>query len=385
MLRIVTLTTLYPNAAQPGLGSFVEAQTRRLAGLGDVDLRVIAPIGVPPVAFGRYRPLAALPAREAWNGVTVLRPRFALLPGLGVRTNPQAIVRACLPAFDTLRREGFAPQVIDAEFFFPCGVAAAELARRLALPLLIKARGSDIHHWGRHPVAAPQIVAAARRADRMLAVSAALRADMIALGMDGQRIDVHYTGVDLERFAIADRAAARAALGVDGPVVAAIGNLIGLKGHRLLLDALPLLPGANLVIAGDGPERMALEIRARELGIDKWVRLLGRLPPERIATLLNAADVLAHPSLREGLANSWVEALACGTPVVTSDIGSAREVIVTPAAGRVVARTPEAFAAAIADLLANPPLREVTRAAALPFTWERNTMALHAALTAIAA
>jgi hypothetical protein len=75
--------------------------------------------------------------------------------------------------------------VIDASFFFPDGPAAVALGRRFGVPVSIKARGADVHFWGRQPATAAQVLAAGRAADGLLAVSAAMRDDMIALGMPG--------------------------------------------------------------------------------------------------------------------------------------------------------------------------------------------------------
>ena len=211
MLRVLTLSTLYPSAARPGFGLFVEGQTARLAARPDVDLRVIAPVGVPPFPLSlrdSQAPVRRLPEDELWNGVRVLRPRFTALPLIGWRFNPERVEWAVLRAMGRLRAEGFIPDVIDAEFFFPDGVAAARLGRRIGIPVSIKARGSDIHYWGSKARARKAMLDAAAGAGGLLAVSEALKKDMVALGMRADRIKVHYTGVDLERFHIQDRRAA---------------------------------------------------------------------------------------------------------------------------------------------------------------------------------
>ncbi|HEX8262141.1 MAG TPA: glycosyltransferase, partial [Allosphingosinicella sp.] len=241
----------------------------------------------------------------------------------------------------------------------------------------IKARGSDIHYWGRRPAIAARMLEAARRAGGLLAVSAALRLDMAAMGMPEDRIRVHHTGVELDRFRPLDRPAAKRALGVAGPLIVAAGNLVPLKGHRLAVEAAALLPGATLLIAGEGPERAALEALIAKLGLGSRVRLLGGVAPEAMPELLGAADLMLLPSEREGLANVWVEALACGTPILIADVGGAREVLDRPAAGRLVARDPAAIAAAALEMLAAPPDPAAVRRAAERFSWERNAEELH--------
>ncbi|RHW16805.1 glycosyltransferase family 4 protein [Sphingomonas gilva] len=379
MLRVLTLSTLFPDAARPNFGLFVERQTLGLAAHPDVEVKVVAPRGLPPFPLDRHPHYAGLrgrPLREDWNGLDVHRPRFLAPPMTQGRFHARALARALIPVLDAIRRD-FAFDVIDAEFFFPDGPAAVALGRRYGVPVSIKARGADIHHWGRAPATAAQVLAAGREAGGLLAVAGALKADMAALGMPADRIRVHHTGVDLTAFRpAADRAAAKAALGVAGPLVVSVGALIPRKGHDLTIRAVASLPDACLRIAGEGPERGRLEALARELGVADRVALLGSAPHADLPPLLAAADVLALPSTSEGLANAWVEALASGTPVVTSDVGGARECIDRPAAGRIVARDPAAIAAAIADLLADPPDPQATRAAAERFTWEANTAAL---------
>lgn len=387
MLRVLTLSTLFPDATRPNFGGFVERQTLGLAAHPDVDLKIVAPIGLPPGIlrnFRHYAPLATLPHRESWKGVDLHRPRFTALPFTKGRHHAAALERALVPVLDTIR-EDFAFDVIDASFFFPDGPAAVALGRRYGVPVSIKARGADIHHWGNAPATATQVRSAGQGAAGLLAVSAAMKADMVAIGLPADRIRIHHTGVDQDRFRPLDRAVGKAALGVAGPLVVSVGALIPRKGHAIVIDAVAALPGVTLLIAGAGPERAALEARIARYGIADRVRLLGAVPHADLPKLIAAADVSALASSSEGLANAWVESLACGTPIVITDAGGAYEVVTSPDAGRVTIRDGLAFAAAIGGLLADPPAAEATRDAAASFTWEANTAALYEHLAGLVA
>ncbi|UUL81384.1 glycosyltransferase [Sphingomonas qomolangmaensis] len=380
MLRVLTLSSLFPDATRPNFGVFVERQTLGLAALPDVAVRVVAPIGLPPFPLyrqPRYAPLAGLPLAESWKGLTLERPRFVNVPATGGRFHAALLARALVPVLTRIRAE-FTFDVIDASFFFPDGPAAVALGKRFGVPVSIKARGADIHHWGNAPATAPQVRAAALTADGLLAVSEAMRGDLIALGAPAEKVRVHHTGVDQARFAPGDRDAAKARLGVTGPLVVSVGALIARKGHAIVIDAVARLAGVSLLIAGDGPDRSGLQARIDAAGVGDRVRLLGSVPHDDLPALLGAADVMALASSSEGLANAWVEALASGTPIVITDAGGAAEVVDRPAAGRIVARTVEGFAQGIAAVLAEAPDVAAVRAAAARFTWERNAEALRA-------
>lgn len=378
MLRVLTLSSLFPDATRPNFGVFVERQTIGLAKLADVAVRVVAPVGLPPWPLRRhahYRPLATLPRVEQWKGLDVRRPRFTVWPGTQGRFHVAALTRALIPLLDQVRRE-FAFDVIDASFFFPDGPAAVALGRRYGVPVSIKARGADIHHWGRARWTARQVAAAGNAADGLLAVSDAMRRDMAAVGIPAERIRVHHTGVDLARFAPVERGAAKARLRVSGPLVVSVGALIPRKGHEVVIDAVAKVPGTTLLIAGEGPHRAVLEAAIARRGLGDRVRLLGSVAHADLPALVAAADVMALASASEGLANAWVEALACGTPIVITDAGGAHEVVTGPAAGRIAARAPAAFAHAIAELLRDPPAPGEVRRFAERFTWEANALAL---------
>jgi len=377
MLRVLTLSSLFPDARRPHFGIFVERQTRGLAGFSDVEVQVVAPLGVPPWPLrklARYRTLDTLPEHETWRGLDVRRPRFLDLPAIGGRFHAQLLAHALVPLLERIRRD-FAFDLIDAEFFFPDGPAAVSLGRRFGVPVSIKARGGDIDRWGHVPGVGAQVIAAGQAADGLLAVSESMRREMIALGLP-EHIEVSSTGVDQRRFALRDRAAAKANFGVSGPLVVSLGALIPLKGHDITIDAVAGLPGVSLLIAGQGPEQARLQARIARLGLGDRIRLLGPVPHAEIPELLGAADVMALASCSEGLANAWVESLASGTPIVIPDVGGAREVLLDERAGRIVERTPEAFRAAIAALLADPPPPDQVTQAARRFTWEANAQHL---------
>ncbi len=379
-MRILTLSTLFPAASRPNFGIFVERQTAALTAVRDFAVTVINPIGIAPwplSMFGEQALLRYLLHDEQWGELDVYRPRFTAIPKIGGRLNPGMIARAVLPLAEKLHAET-AFDLIDAEFFYPDGPAAMRLSEALGIPFTIKARGADIHHWGSQPGCSQQILEAATKASGLLAVSGALKADMVAMGMDADKITVHYTGLDRARFAPRKRVSEKARVGVTGPLILSVGALIPRKNQHLLIAALPLLPDAILMLAGQGPSEGDYRALAARLGVADRVQFLGSVPHDEMPALFAAADVMALVSESEGLANAWVEALACGTPIVASDVGGIRELVKTPEAGRIVERNPDAIALAINDILANPPSPEAVSANVSAFSWGENARTLAA-------
>lgn len=386
MKRLLTISTLYPAPGRTGFGRFVARQTEALAARGDWDVTVINPIGLPPLPLKRYESLRRIPQVEQQGKVTVHHPRFSLIPALSGPINPWLIERAILPLAKRLHAE--TPfDMIDAQFFYPDGPAVAKIAKELGIPFAIKARGSDIHLWGENALARRQMIDAAHAAKALLSVSHALARDMVAMGMPEDHITVHYTGLDRERFQPLERAAARQIVsaasalqvGTTGPLLLCVGALVPIKGQALAIHALNmLLDEVRLAIAGTGADEAALKALVAQLGLGSRVQFLGAVEHDLLPHLLCAADAMVLPSEREGLANAWIESIACGTPLVIPDVGGAREVVRNDSAGRLVERTPEAIAAAVADLLANPPGQNEVAANAERFSWEANAAALAA-------
>lgn len=384
MIRVLSISTLFPAPARPDFGKFVANQMRAVAARDDVALDIVNPIGLPPWPLRLRQPsraLAQMPDRSELADVTVHHPHFTTIPVIGGDSNPRRIARAILPLVRRLHaQQPF--DLVDAQFFFPDGPAAALVARALGLPLTIKARGSDIHYWGDRPRALTQMRDAAAQASALLAVSAALRTDMAALGLPAEKTVVHYTGLDRQRFAPTPRAVARKAVAqtlaipADGPLLVTPGALIAIKGQALAIAALRDLPGARLALAGTGPDEAALRQLTAAPELAGRVHFLGQVSHDVLPGLLSAADAVVLPSEREGLANAWVEALACGTPLVIPDIGGAREVVGDASAGRIAERSAEGIAAALRDLLATPPAQADVAANVARFSWDANAAEL---------
>lgn len=373
-MRILTFTTLYPNAVQPSHGIFVEQRLRRVRERSPIDMRVVAPVPWFPSAhqcFGRYATYAQIPSFEERHGVPIWHPRYPLLPTVGMTIAPWFLAAATLPVVRQRQSSDFDFDLLDAHYFYPDGVAAAWIAGRMRKPLVITARGTDINLIPRHALPRRMILWAARRAAAIVTVCQALKDALVDLGAEAKKIVVLRNGVDLELFKPVDRATARERLGLTRTTLLSVGLLIERKGHHLVIEALRELPDIELLIIGQGEEEIRLRELARRLGVMERVRFLGAIPQQELKHYYGAADALVLASSREGWANVLLESMACGTPVVASNVWGTPEVVQAPAAGVLMQeRTAAGVARAVRELLADDMDRAATRAYAERFSWE---------------
>jgi len=378
-IRLLTFSTLYPNATQPHHGVFVENRLRHLVASGEASSTVLAPVPWFPwtsPCFGAWARYAGIPAQESRHGLTVHHPRFLALPRLGMLTGPASLYQAARVALRQLLAKGLRFDAIDAHYLYPDGVAAVRLGQEFGLPVILTARGSDTSQLPRYRLPRRAIRWAIGQADALVAVSEGLKEGLVALGAPPEKVTVLRNGVDLDTFRPpASRTATRQALGLGSqPVLLSVGHLIERKGHHLVIRALPQLPQHCLLIVGEGPEREALQAEARQLGVAGRVRFEGPQPHSRLPNYYGAADALVLASSREGWANVLLEAMACGTPVIASPAWGSREAVRAPAAGLVLDQaSPDAIAAGIRTLLDNPPDRAATRRYAEGFDWDETT------------
>jgi glycosyltransferase involved in cell wall biosynthesis len=287
---------------------------------------------------------------------------------------PLLLFRTLLRSIQKLLQSGQTIDLIDAHYFYPDGVAAVWAANHFRIPVVVTARGTDISLIPKFTVPRRLIEGAARNANGIIAVCDALKSEMVALGIDADRITVLRNGVDLDKFRPGERASARAHFGLERRVLASVGHLIKRKGHHHVIAALPHLNDTDLLIVGDGPERRTLERLAVKLGVANRVRFLGALTQEELARLYNAIDALVLASSREGWANVLLESMACGTPVAASAVWGTPEVVAVPEAGTLMPSVDAAgVVVAVRELFRKPRDRAATRRYAEGFSWDATT------------
>jgi glycosyltransferase involved in cell wall biosynthesis len=378
MIRTLLFSTLYPSSVRPSHGIFVETRLRHLLASGEVETRVVAPVPWFPFkhkCFGEYARHAAVPAYEERNGIRVDHPHYLLLPRIGMNSAPAGLARAGLKAARQLIAAGYDFDLIDAHYFYPDGVAATMIGKALNKPVVITARGTDINLIPQYEKPRRMILQAAEDCAAMITVCVALKDAIVGLGGTAQKITALRNGVDLELFRPEDKAQARAAFGMnDHFAIASVGHLIERKGHHLVIEALAQMPAAELYIAGSGEEEDHLRALAAQLGVADRVHFLGAMPQAKLRTLYSAVDCLVLASSREGWANVLLEAMACGTPVVATNVWGTPEVVASPDAGVLMdERSATGIVCAVARLREALPTRNATRAYAEQFGWQPTT------------
>ncbi|MDE2276160.1 MAG: glycosyltransferase, partial [Burkholderiales bacterium] len=380
--HIVVLSSLFPSRVQPGAGLFIRERMFRVG--AQLPLAVVAPTPWFPLQglLRRWRPgwRPGAPHHESQAGFDVWYPRFLSIPGALKGLDGFFMALGALPRLWRLQRAGRL-DLIDAHFGYPEGDAATRLGRWLGVPVTITLRGTEPRH-AQHAGLRPRLARALQRASRVIAVSQSLRALALGLGVAPERAQVVGNGVDLQRFQPLPRAEARHALGLpaDAPVLVSVGGLVERKGFHRVIELLPALrqrfPGlVYLVVGGPSPEGdmgPALRRQVADLGLADAVRFLGPLPPEHVRGPLSAADVFVLATRNEGWANVFLEAMACGLPVVTTEVGGNAEVVGHAALGCLVPFGDAGrLRQAIEQALTTPWDRAAIRRHAEEHTWDR--------------
>jgi glycosyltransferase involved in cell wall biosynthesis len=293
-------------------------------------------------AGARHAAVAALVAREARRADVVYATSMIrrAAAGAAAARRPLVVKLVADEAFERARRSGAYAGSLD-EFQTDAGdrrVRALRASRTMAL----------------------------RRAARVISPSVYLRELALGWGLDPSRVTVVPNPAPAPP-ELPTRDVLRAELGVDGCVLAFAGRLTAQKDLDVALDALGRVPGPTLLVAGDGPQRDALEERAARDGLEGRVRFLGPASRDDVLRVLRAADAMLLTSRWENMPHSVLESLAVGTPVVATSVGGVPEIVRDGENGLLVPpRSPDEIVRAIERIAHDEGLRARLAAAAAP-------------------
>lgn len=344
--NILVLSSLFPNNAAPSNGLFIRERMFRVA--KHTNMTVISPIPWFPgqqllrIFKKNYRPQ---PDKiEIQQGITVYFPRFFSFPGVLRNLDAFMMYLCCLPLVRKLKKEN-SIEIIDSHFTYPDGLAATWLARKAGLKSTITLRGTEIPHsktLGKRK----QLMKAWIQADRLFCVSNSLCQHAIAMGINAEKFTFIGNGIDTEKFKPIAKTDAKKRLNIDThtKVLITVGGLVERKGFHRVIACLPQLLKVYpkllyLIIGGvsaEGNYKQQICELAEKLAVTDNIRFLGSLKPEDLSLPLSAADVFVLSSSNEGWANVILEAMACGTPVIATDVGGNAEVVKSEELGYIV-------------------------------------------------
>ncbi len=382
-MKVLVFTTLYPNNISPNFGVFIKERMTSFARLNGHRVKVVAPVPYfPAIKIGEYWKFSQIAPQERIEGLEVHHPRYFMTPKIGMSTYGAMMFASVLPAIVKIRRE-FDFDLIDAHYVYPDGLAAVLLGRYFKKPVVVSARGSDINLFAKFPFIRKLLRYTLANADHAIAVCQALKDEMVQLQVPDHKITVIPNGVDTQKFYPAAKMASRRELDLpDKRLILSVGELIPRKGFHILIKALKLLrdeyheKDLYLVIIGEGKYRQELERLIAALGLQEAVRLAGKIPHSDLRRWYSAADFFCLASDREGWPNVVLEAMACGTPVIATNVWGIPEIIVSDQLGLLTSRNEHEMARTIGLALKRNWAAETISQYAREKTWDRTALSV---------
>ena len=350
MLRIAVVTAHFPSSGQPTHGRPALETMRILSRTNTV--RVFYPhAAYPSVLKPKSRIYDGFDTAYRVPGVDVGYYDYPALPLISRPFNGGIAAGVLLPH---VRR--FAPDLIFNYFLYPDGYAALKLGKALGVPVVAMGVGSDVHGIGDR-FSAMRTRTVLREADVLIGISDELRQRMVSMGAPAGKTRTILSGCDVSVFHPQDRLAARTKLGIarDAEGVVYIGRMDLKKGLRELVEAAARLhrsrPKLQVYLIGEGADRPLVESAIQANHAAEYVHAMPECTFDDVAVWMTAADLVTLPSYMEGCPNVVLEALACGRPVVATNVGGVPEIMNENCGLLVPPRDAQALATALAKTL----------------------------------
>ncbi|MBU1043911.1 MAG: glycosyltransferase family 4 protein [Candidatus Omnitrophica bacterium] len=329
-MKILVITNLYPNKFEPTKGVYNKQMVNELSKL--CELKVVAPVPwVPaPRIIEKLLFYNNITEKEIIDGIEVFHPRNFILPKIG---RVMYGVYFYLSLYGKIKKihESFKFDIILALWVFPDGVGSYYIAKKLKVPIIVEALGSDINIYTKYFLRRKIISSILNKCDRVIAVSTKLKDTMASIGVHSEKVSVISNGVNSLAFNRIDKRKAREILklSVGSKIILFVGNLVPVKGVNFLLDAYKMVASndknVQLILVGDGFLKQSLVKKAKDYNIE--VNFCGKVSHSDVSLWMNACDVLCLPSLNEGCPNVILEAMACGSRIVASCVGGIPEMV----------------------------------------------------------
>jgi glycosyltransferase involved in cell wall biosynthesis len=350
LLKIAVVTRYFPSSAEPWQGRSAYQTLRVIA--READVRVFYPnANYPSLLKPRSRSYDQLDASYSPPDVKTSYYDYPALPLVSRPINGWMAARALLPHV-----RNFAPDLIFSCFLYPDGYAALKIGKALSVPVVVMSIGSDINRIG-DPISAMHTRKVLREADFLVTVSGDLRSKAVAMGAPPETTRAVINGCDLSVFHVRDRLEARRKLRIDqaAKVVVYMGRIDVRKGLRELVEAAASLrterPNLHVYLVGEGPDKPLIESAIQAHNAASYIHALPGCPFDDVAVWMAAADLVTLPSYMEGCPNVVLEALACGRPVVATNVGGIPEIMSGECGRLVPLRDPAALAQVLASVL----------------------------------
>ena len=343
--RALVFSTLFPSSSQPNAGVFIRERMFRVG--RQLPLFVVAPVawfplqGLIRLIKPHFRPETS--KREIQQGVEVFHPPFFSIPGLFKRFDGLFLALSTYVFVKKLHKTNQI-DIIDAHFAYPDGYAATLLGKWLDIPVTITLRGTEKRHL--ESALKKPLLRALDNAVRVFSVSDSLKRLVVSAGADKKKIRVVGNGVDVTKFHSLPKNEMRKLLSLpeDAKVIVTVGGLVERKGFHRVIECLPALisdyPKIKYLIVGgasaEGDWESKLKQQVADLKLEVYVDFLGTQPPEKLKTILSASDLFVLSTRNEGWANVLLEAMACGLPIVATNVGGNAEVVCSEKLGAII-------------------------------------------------
>lgn len=334
--KILAISYLFPNPEQMNHGIFVFNRLKAMSQYADIVVINPLPIFPPLKSTERYKTLAKVPEHYDMDGIKVYYPKFLSIPKVLKNIEVGSYFKAVMRVIE---QQGLEFDLIDLHWTFPDLPTGYRLSKKYKVPFNLTLRGMEafhIHDGGsRQKIVAKYI----KHANKIISLSQEMADTADSIANTANRTTVIRNGVNSDKFYYLPKSECREKLGLDENdfIILGVGALVYRKGFDVVIKALAKFKQSNsignikFVVVGakgaEGDYQQELNDLVMKNELQSHVQFAGAVPNSDLIYWYNAVDVFCLSSRGEGSPNVLTEALACGTPAISTAVGSAPEIM----------------------------------------------------------